>query len=420
MGAKMGWAADGPEKAAIHGVIGAIQASFGGGNVLAGGLAGMSSEVFGQMVNDYLSSHTQLDNNEKAAITQWAAAISGGAIGGVIGGSNGAQSGATVALDSVRYNYLDHKEAERKMQVENQLKNGDLAPEERQALQQELADINATDKARDQQILDVCTQGNKSSAGCGQLVVQAQKALNSYGGDVTYNLKYKDLFPADYANAEAIMKGLDDGSITRDAAITAIVNASGKDGNPKKSWDEVAETYDTVMQVHAIASALIGTKLAIDGATPGKAANNANKESATLNANDVRLSQNTVSFNKTERGMEQKYTYDDLVKSMRKDGWKGDPVDVVTMPDGKVTSMDNTRIAAAREAGINVQANVRNYNDKLTAAEMLRFSDPKRGLAPTTWGEAITGRINKQSGNFSKDNPYGANESPRITGKPKG
>ncbi|HGY1191389.1 TPA: hemagglutinin repeat-containing protein [Citrobacter braakii] len=420
VGAKMGWAADGPEKAAIHGVIGAIQASFGGGNVLAGGLAGMSSEVFGQMVNDYLSSHTQLDNNEKAAITQWAAAISGGAIGGVIGGSNGAQSGATVALDSVRYNYLDHKEAERKMQVENQLKNGDLAPEERQALQQELADINATDKARDQQILDVCTQGNKSSAGCGQLVVQAQKALNSYGGDVTYNLKYKDLFPADYANAEAIMKGLDDGSITRDAAITAIVNASGKDGNPKKSWDEVAETYDTVMQVHAIASALIGTKLAIDGATPGKAANNANKESATLNANDVRLSQNTVSFNKTERGTEQKYTYDDLVKSMRKDGWKGDPVDVVTMPDGKVTSMDNTRIAAAREAGINVQANVRNYNDKLTAAEMLRFSDPKRGLAPTTWGEAITGRINKQSGNFSKDNPYGANESPRITGKPKG
>lgn len=420
LGAQMGWGEYSAEKAAIHGIIGALQASLGGGNALAGGVAGLSSEAFGKMVQDYLGSHTSLGEREKGAIVQWAAAVSGAAIGGVIAGTNGAQSGAATSVDSVRWNYLNHKEAERKKQVEHQLDNGDLTADERQTLTQELADINAIDKARDQQILDVCTQGNKSSAGCGQLVVQAQKALESYGGDATYNLKYKDLFPADYANAEAIMKGLDDGSITRDAAITAIVNASGKDGVPKKSWDEVAETYDTVMQVHAIASALIGTKLAIDGATPGKSANNANKDSATLNANDVRLSQNTVSFNKTERGMEQKYTYDDLVNSMRKDGWKGDPVDVVTMPDGKVTSMDNTRIAAAREAGINVQANVRNYNDKLTAAEILRFSDPKRGLAPTTWGEAITGRINKQSGSFSKDNPYGANESPRITGKPKG
>ncbi|MGX5109377.1 hemagglutinin repeat-containing protein [Enterobacter cloacae] len=420
LGAKMGWGADSKEKAAIHGVIGALQASLGGGNALAGGVAGLSSEAFGEMVTDYLGTHTSLGESEKGAIVQWAAAISGATIGGIIAGTNGVQSGAAASIDSVRYNYLNHKEAERKKQVEYQLENGDLTAEERQTLTQELTDINAMDKARDQQILDVCTQGNKSSAGCGQLVVQAQKALESYGGDATYNLKYKDLFPADYANAEAIMKGLDDGSITRDAAITAIVNESGKDGKPKKSWDEVAQTYDRVMQVHDIASALIGVKLAIDGSTSGKIASNAKKEPVTLNANDVRLSQNTVSFNKTERDTKQKYTYDDLVTSMRKDGWKGDPVDVVTMPDGKVTSIDNTRIAAAREAGIDVKATVRNYNDKLTAAEMLRFSDPKRGLSPTTWGEAITGRINKQSGSFSKDNPYGANESPRITGKPKG
>ncbi|MFB4720786.1 hemagglutinin repeat-containing protein [Enterobacter chuandaensis] len=420
LGAKMGWGADSKEKAAIHGVIGALQASLGGGNALAGGVAGLSSEAFGEMVTDYLGTHTSLGESEKGAIVQWAAAISGATIGGIIAGTNGVQSGAAASIDSVRYNYLNHKEAERKKQVEYQLENGDLTAEERQTLTQELADINAMDKARDQQILDVCTQGNKSSAGCGQLVVQAQKALESYGGDATYNLKYKDLFPADYANAEAIMKGLDDGSITRDAAITAIVNESGKDGKPKKSWDEVAQTYDRVMQVHDIASALIGVKLAIDGSTSGKIASNAKKEPVILNANDVRLSQNTVSFNKTERDTKQKYTYDDLVTSMRKDGWKGDPVDVVTMPDGKVTSIDNTRIAAAREAGIDVKATVRNYNDKLTAAEMLRFSDPKRGLSPTTWGEAITGRINKQSGSFSKDNPYGANESPRITGKPKG
>ncbi|GKX61434.1 hypothetical protein SOASR032_00030 [Pragia fontium] len=62
----------------------------------------------------------------------------------------------------------------------------------------------------------------------------------------------------------------------------------------------------------------------------------------------------------------QKYTYDDLVASMKKDGWKGDSVDVVKMPDGKVTSMDNTRIAAAREAGIDIKATVRDFNERLT------------------------------------------------------
>lgn len=65
-----------------------------------------------------------------------------------------------------------------------------------------------------------------------------------------------------------------------------------------------------------------------------------------------------------------KFTYDDLVESMKKDGWKGDPVDVVKMPDGKITSMDNTRILAAREAGIEVQGTVRQASEKLNPAEI--------------------------------------------------
>ncbi|AFI88574.1 hypothetical protein EXT68_10585 [Pectobacterium parmentieri] len=134
---------------------------------------------------------------------------------------------------------------------------------------------------------------------------------------------------------------------------------------------------------------------------------------SSFDANEIRFSQNTVSHNKTDRGTGVKYTYDDLVSSMKKDGWKGDPVDVIRMPDGKMTSMDNTRISAAREAG------VRSYNEKLTSSEIERFSDRKRGFVPQTWGEAITGRINKQSGGFGTQNPYGSNESPRITGRGK-
>ena len=108
IGAAMGWGADSKEKAAIHGVIGAIQASLGGGSALAGGLAGLGSEACGQLVDDYLSSHTTLDPSEKAAITQWATALSGAAIGGVVAGNNGAQSGAAASLDAERYNRQLH------------------------------------------------------------------------------------------------------------------------------------------------------------------------------------------------------------------------------------------------------------------------------------------------------------------------
>ncbi|GMR16928.1 MAG: hypothetical protein BMS9Abin31_1326 [Gammaproteobacteria bacterium] len=138
-----------------------------------------------------------------------------------------------------------------------------------------------------------------------------------------------------------------------------------------------------------------------------------------INPNEIRFSQNTVSYNKTDRLTGDKFTYDDIVGSMKKDGWKGDPVDVVKMPDGKLTSMDNTRIHAAREAGVNVKATVRQASDKLTPTEAKRFAIPKKGIYPKTWGEAINVRINKQTGGFAKSNPSGSLAPPRLTGKPK-
>jgi filamentous hemagglutinin len=67
---------------------------------------------------------------------------------------------------------------------------------------------------------------------------------------------------------------------------------------------------------------------------------------------------------------------------MKTNGWKGDPVDVVKMPDGKLTSMDNTRIAAAREAGIDVNASVRGFDDPLTSA----IQNGKRGQTTFFFG----------------------------------
>jgi len=93
----------------------------------------------------------------------------------------------------------------------------------------------------------------------------------------------------------------------------------------------------------------------------------------TIDPNEVRFSQTTVSYNKIDNNGNS-YNYDDLVSSMRAKGWQGDPIDVVRMPDGHLTSMDNTRVRAAREAGIKVEARERGYNDLVTDSEQQRFA----------------------------------------------
>ncbi|MDE6887893.1 MAG: hypothetical protein K2P45_04510 [Eubacterium sp.] len=97
---------------------------------------------------------------------------------------------------------------------------------------------------------------------------------------------------------------------------------------------------------------------------------------------------------------------DEITASMKKNGWKGDPIDVVQMPDGAYTTIDNTRVVAAREAGINVKANVHNCGDSLPDEYIERFTT-KKGV-PKTWGDAIQLRIGKQKSAFRKDNPYGS------------
>ena len=110
-----------------------------------------------------------------------------------------------------------------------------------------------------------------------------------------------------------------------------------------------------------------------------------------LDPTTISFSQASISYGK--RGKD--YNFDTLVESMKKDGWKGDPIDVVNMLDGAPTSLDNTRILAARQAGIKVEATIHNYNEKLSAFDSIRFSH--NGVKPTTWGEAVSIRIQRQS-----------------------
>ncbi len=101
---------------------------------------------------------------------------------------------------------------------------------------------------------------------------------------------------------------------------------------------------------------------------------------------------------------------------MDKNGWKGDPVDVVRMPDDKLTSLDNTRIRAARESKTEVQAVEHAFDEPLTPEQAERFTH--KDQVPSTWGEAAQIRINKQSGGFGKKNPMGSDELPKLSGKP--
>ncbi len=110
-----------------------------------------------------------------------------------------------------------------------------------------------------------------------------------------------------------------------------------------------------------------------------------------VNPNKIRFSQSSVNG---------------VVESMRDNGWVGAPIDIVSMPDGGLTTIDNTRVVAARQAGIDVQAVIHAYDDLLPVEYIDRFTT-KKGV-PITWGEAITLRIGKQNATFREKNPYGA------------
>ncbi len=66
---------------------------------------------------------------------------------------------------------------------------------------------------------------------------------------------------------------------------------------------------------------------------------------AHLDPNKIKFSQENIGA-KTSDGI----PLDDLKNSMKNEGWKGDPIHVVELPDGSHLSLDNRRLFAAREA----------------------------------------------------------------------
>jgi RHS repeat-associated protein len=97
----------------------------------------------------------------------------------------------------------------------------------------------------------------------------------------------------------------------------------------------------------------------------------------------------------------------EIVSSMRSRGWAGPPIDVIELEGGKFGTLDNTRVLAAHEAGVDVQAIVHKQGDLLTSAEAERF-ETKKGGTPKTWGDAYKNRIGKQNAAYRKAHPNGS------------
>ncbi|WP_211297617.1 LysM peptidoglycan-binding domain-containing protein [Ottowia oryzae] len=107
------------------------------------------------------------------------------------------------------------------------------------------------------------------------------------------------------------------------------------------------------------------------------------------------------------------YSFSTLTEGMGASGWVGRPVDVVRMPNGTLTSIDNTRILAARQAGIRIHANIRGFDDPIRDTSR-RAGLSVQGITPGTWGEAAQLRINDPWQNSTSRNGQVPNWSQRF------
>ncbi|WP_326489928.1 hemagglutinin repeat-containing protein, partial [Pectobacterium versatile] len=297
-------ASDIAANAMAHAVVGAVVAQLSGQDAAAGAIGASSGELAARavMAKVYPGKTTNdLTEEEKQSVSALST-LASGLVSGLAGNSSAsAASGAQSGRNAVENNFLSAKEAEKKTALERKEKAGTLTTDEAK----ELADTRQLDKDRDQAIRDICTQGNKSGGACSALVAQAQQALNSYGESAaSYRLIFKDLYPEDAANASAILNGLDTGSITRDAAITAIAEANNKD------WNEVASQYDRVMQLHGIVSTLAGYYSVNSVSKASEATNTTMSMADRIKANvaesqKARESSNFGQYSKAEGGVQE-------------------------------------------------------------------------------------------------------------------
>lgn len=83
---------------------------------------------------------------------------------------------------------------------------------------------------------------------------------------------------------------------------------------------------------------------------------------------------------------------EDLTNAMKTGGWKGNPLEVVELPDGSKVSIDNRRLVAAQNAGLQeVPIAVHDAADLLPADQRERFKLVKNAIRRLDTGELVPG-----------------------------
>ena len=119
--AKDKWSDGSPQKIALHGMVGLIEAKIGGGSAAAGALAGMTHEALVPAMTTYLNSlgfdeSTPAKKLEFDALMNAGSSLLGAAVGALASGDvKGASTGASVALIADINNRALHQD--RKLQV---------------------------------------------------------------------------------------------------------------------------------------------------------------------------------------------------------------------------------------------------------------------------------------------------------------
>jgi RHS repeat-associated protein len=95
-------------------------------------------------------------------------------------------------------------------------------------------------------------------------------------------------------------------------------------------------------------------------------------------------------------------TVNDFGKALEKvASGKYDPIDIVKMPDGIYSTIDNTRLLAAQRLGHDIKAVAHAFDEALPESMLSRFKNNKTGEYAKTWGEAVEFRVGNQSGGYA-------------------
>jgi filamentous hemagglutinin len=156
-------------------------------------------------------------------------------------------------------------------------------------------------------------------------------------------------------------------------------------------YDDIDEPCPVYKSALVSAGGKMASGMTIGEFLPNIAASVAAEGTVALDANAIRFSQSNV-----------RSSLPQLTESMKANGWSGAPIDVVRMPDGLLTAVDNTRLAAAKLTGTPVQAVMRDFGEAFPAARA------GGNLQGGTWGEAVLNRIGGQKPGWQRLYPNGS------------